>query len=238
MSDTVEWNYEGFQDRVASAVDAYDGAEVGERLADIARRGGCTAFNLRVHVHGERPDQAIAAGLQKVTEESQYQRLLISRPIFPLGRDIGYATACNTGGAIAGALVGGFGLLPLLTAPGEARHDWWALTQIARQAKDLIERARARKLLPEEYQGATFSVSNLGMFGIEEFSAVINPPEAAILAVGTIRIEPVVEGDAIVPGRRMRFTMSCDHRVIDGATGAKFMAAFKQVVENPLSMLL
>ena len=75
-------------------------------------------------------------------------------------------------------------------------------------------------------------------FGIEEFAAVINPPEAAILAVGTIRNEPVVEDAAIVPGRRMRFTMSCDHRVIDGATGAKFMAAFKAIVEAPVRMLL
>ena len=84
----------------------------------------------------------------------------------------------------------------------------------------------------------TFSISNLGMFGIEEFAAVINPPEAAILAVGTIRNEPVVRDGAIVPGQRMRFTMSCDHRVVDGAVGAKFMAAFKSIVEAPLNMLL
>ena len=84
----------------------------------------------------------------------------------------------------------------------------------------------------------TFSISNLGMFGIEEFSAVINPPEAAIMAVGTVREEPVVVDGAIVPGRRMRFTMSCDHRVVDGAVGAKFMAAFKTIVEAPLNMLL
>ena len=116
--------------------------------------------------------------------------------------------------------------------------DRKGVAEIAREVRDLAEKARDRKLQPEEMSNGTFSISNLGMFGIEEFSAVINPPEAAILAVGTIRNEPVVEGDAIVPGRRMRFTMSCDHRVIDGATGAKFMAAFKSTIESPLTMLL
>lgn len=116
--------------------------------------------------------------------------------------------------------------------------DRKGVAEIAREVRDLAEKARDRKLQPEEMSNGTFSISNLGMFGIEEFSAVINPPEAAILAVGTIRNEPVVEGDTIVPGRRMRFTMSCDHRVIDGATGAKFMAAFKSTIESPLTMLL
>jgi len=116
--------------------------------------------------------------------------------------------------------------------------DRKGVAEIAREVRDLAERARDRKLQPEEMSNGTFSISNLGMFGIEEFSAVINPPEAAILAVGTIRNEPVVEGGAIVAGRRMRFTMSCDHRVIDGATGAKFMAAFKSTIESPLTMLL
>ncbi|NNE17268.1 MAG: dihydrolipoamide acyltransferase, partial [Myxococcales bacterium] len=108
----------------------------------------------------------------------------------------------------------------------------------AGEVRDLAARARDKKLQPEDMSNGTFSISNLGMFGIEAFTAVINPPEAAILAVGTIRDEPVVEDGAIVPGRRMRFTMSCDHRLIDGATGAKFMAAFKRIVESPLNMLL
>jgi pyruvate dehydrogenase E2 component (dihydrolipoamide acetyltransferase) len=116
--------------------------------------------------------------------------------------------------------------------------DRKGVAQIAEEARDLAARARDKKLQPEEMTNGTFSISNLGMFGIEEFSAVINPPEAAILAVGTIRNEPVVEGGQIVLGRRMRFTMSCDHRVIDGATGAKFMATFKDIVEEPLTMLL
>jgi pyruvate dehydrogenase E2 component (dihydrolipoamide acetyltransferase) len=116
--------------------------------------------------------------------------------------------------------------------------DRKGIAQIAREVRELAARAREKKLQPEEMSNGTFSISNLGMFGIEEFSAVINPPEAAILAVGTIRNEAVIEGDAIVPGRRMRFTMSCDHRVIDGATGAKFMAALKSTLESPVTMLL
>lgn len=116
--------------------------------------------------------------------------------------------------------------------------DRKGIAQISEEVRDLAERARDKKLQPEDMSNGTFSISNLGMFGIEAFTAVINPPEGAILAVGTIRHEPVVADGAVVPGRRMRFTLSCDHRLIDGATGAKFMAAFKRIVESPLSMLL
>jgi pyruvate dehydrogenase E2 component (dihydrolipoamide acetyltransferase) len=104
--------------------------------------------------------------------------------------------------------------------------------------RELAARARDRQLAPEEMTDGTFSISNLGMFGIEEFTAVINPPEAAILAVGTIRNEPIFEDGELGVGRRMRFTMSCDHRAIDGATGAKFLATLKRTLESPLTMLL
>ena len=116
--------------------------------------------------------------------------------------------------------------------------DRKGVMQIAEEVRDLAARARDKQLQLEEMTNGTFSISNLGMFGIEEFTAVINPPEGAILAVGTIRNEPVIEAGNIVPGKRMRFTMSCDHRVIDGATGAKFMSAFKTLIEAPLNMLL
>jgi pyruvate dehydrogenase E2 component (dihydrolipoamide acetyltransferase) len=116
--------------------------------------------------------------------------------------------------------------------------DRKGLRRISLESADLIERARARKLLPEEYQGATFSVSNLGMFGIDEFTAVINPPEAAILAVGMTQEKPVVEGGEITVRRRMRVTMSCDHRVVDGAIGSAFLATLKEMLENPLAMVL
>lgn len=125
-----------------------------------------------------------------------------------------------------------------LMTPVVRDADRKGVAEIAREVRDLAVRARDKKLQPEEMTNGTFSISNLGMFGIEEFAAVINPPEGAILAVGTIRTEPVVQDGAIVPGRRMRFTMSCDHRVIDGATGARFLAAFKEIIENPLTMLL
>ncbi len=110
--------------------------------------------------------------------------------------------------------------------------------RIATEVRELAERARSRKLRPEEYTGATFSVSNLGMFGIDEFTAVINPPEAAILAVGAMTPKPVVREGEIVVRQMMRVTMSCDHRVIDGATGARFLQTFKKMLESPLSMLV
>jgi len=109
-----------------------------------------------------------------------------------------------------------------------------SLTDISQEAKELIARARSRKLNPDEYIGATFSVSNLGMMGIEEFSAVINPPEGAILAVGAVAEKPVVVKGQIEVGLRCHMTMSCDHRVIDGATGAKFLQTLKQILENPV----
>lgn len=112
------------------------------------------------------------------------------------------------------------------------------LRQISVEARDLIARARARKLAPEEYQGGTFSVSNLGMFEIDQFTAIINPPEAGILAIGQTVEKPVAVDGQVVVRKRMRVTMSCDHRVIDGATGAAFLGAFKAMLENPLEMIL
>ena len=113
-----------------------------------------------------------------------------------------------------------------------------SLADIGREAKELAEKARSRRLQPSEYTGSTFSVSNLGMFDIDQFTAVINPPEAGIIAVGSIVQKPVVVDGQLTPRRRMRITMSCDHRVIDGATGAAFLKTLKQMLENPLAMLL
>ncbi len=111
------------------------------------------------------------------------------------------------------------------------------LAEIGREAKELADKARSRRLQPPEYTGATFSVSNLGMFDIDQFTAVINPPEAGIIAVGSIVEKPAVVNGALAPRRRMRVTMSCDHRVIDGATGAAFLKTLKLMLENPLAML-
>ncbi len=111
------------------------------------------------------------------------------------------------------------------------------LATIAAEARELATRARERKLKPEEYTGSTFSVSNLGMFGIDQFTAIINPPEAGILAVGAVEDKPVVVGEELVVRKRLRVTMSCDHRVIDGATGARFLQTLRRLVENPLMLV-
>lgn len=123
-----------------------------------------------------------------------------------------------------------------LVTPVIRDADRKTLGQIANQARELAARARDRKLRPEEMTGATFTVSNLGMFGVREFAAIINPPEGAILAVGTVRREPVVRGDAVVIGQRMSLTLSCDHRVIDGAIGARLLQALVQILERPISL--
>ncbi len=134
--------------------------------------------------------------------------------------------------SIAVALDGG------LITPVVRDSNLKTLQQISSESKDLIARARARKLKPEEYTGGTFSVSNLGMMGIVEFSAVINPPEGAILAIGSVEEKPVVENGQIIIGFRCRMTLSCDHRVVDGATGAKFLQTLQQILENPLLLAL
>jgi pyruvate dehydrogenase E2 component (dihydrolipoamide acetyltransferase) len=113
-----------------------------------------------------------------------------------------------------------------------------SLAQVAVEARDLVERARTRKLRSQELSGATFSISNLGMFDVTEFSAIINPPEGAILAVGAVRRVPVVDQDAVTVGRRMAVTLSCDHRVMDGAMGARFLQDVKRRLEEPLRLLL
>ena len=125
-----------------------------------------------------------------------------------------------------------------LITPVVRAADQKSLSQIAAEVRELAERARSKKLKPEEYTGATFSISNLGMFGIDEFTAVINPPEGAILAVGAMTPKPVVRDNEIVVRQMMRVTMSCDHRVIDGATGAKFLQTFKKILENPLYLVV
>ena len=112
------------------------------------------------------------------------------------------------------------------------------VSAIAQEIQALAVRARDKKLTPEEMEGSTFTTSNLGMFGIESFTAIINPPNACILAIGGIRDTPVVENGAVVAGKRMKLTLSCDHRVVDGAVGAQFMATVKELLESPLSLLL
>jgi len=116
--------------------------------------------------------------------------------------------------------------------------DTKTLSQISAEAKDFGKKAKEKKLQPADWEGNTFTVSNLGMFGIDQFTSIINAPEACILAVGGIRQVPVVKNNLVVPGNTMKITLSCDHRVVDGATGAAFMQTLKAFLENPVTILV
>jgi pyruvate dehydrogenase E2 component (dihydrolipoamide acetyltransferase) len=125
-----------------------------------------------------------------------------------------------------------------LLTPVVRNADRRSVVEINSDVRALAEKARSRKLMPDEYQGSTFTISNLGMFGIEEFTAIINPPNVAILAVGAAMQKPVVENGQIVVRDRMKVTMSCDHRVVDGAAGAEYLRTFKQYLEQPLRLVV
>lgn len=124
-----------------------------------------------------------------------------------------------------------------LVVPVVKNADTKQLSQITAEVRDFAGRAREKKIQPNEMEGSTFSISNLGMFGIEEFTAIINPPNACIMAIGAIRQEPVVKDGQIVVGNRMKVTLSCDHRVVDGAKGSEFLNTFKTYMQNPVTIL-
>lgn len=113
-----------------------------------------------------------------------------------------------------------------------------SLTQIGAAVKDFAVKARNKKLTPQEMEGSTFTISNLGMFGIESFTSIINQPNSAILSVGAIIEKPVVKNGQIVVGHTMKLTMACDHRTVDGATGSEFLLTLKGYIENPVTMLV
>lgn len=147
-----------------------------------------------------------------------------------LGDKIRYNEHVNIGVAIAvdeGLLV-----------PVVRFADGKTLSHISAEVKDFAQRAKAKKLQPKDWEGSTFTVSNLGMFGVDEFTAIINPPDSCILAVGGIQQVPVVKNGAIVPGNIMKITLSCDHRVVDGATGAAFLQTVKSLLEEPVRLLI
>jgi len=134
--------------------------------------------------------------------------------------------------AVAVAIDGGL-ITPIVRAA-----ETKGLAQIATETKDLAERARNRKLKPEEFQGGTFSVSNLGMLGIKSFASIINEPQGAILSVGVGDKRPVVRDGALAVATVMTVTLTCDHRVVDGAIGARWLAAFKAMIEDPITMIV
>ena len=147
-----------------------------------------------------------------------------------LGDKIRYNEHINIGVAVA--------VEDGLLVPVVRFADGKSLSHISAEVKDFAQRAKAKKLQPADWEGSTFTISNLGMFGIDEFTAIINPPDACILAVGGIQQVPVVKNGAVVPGNVMKVTLSCDHRVVDGATGSAFLQTLKALLEEPVRLLI
>jgi pyruvate dehydrogenase E2 component (dihydrolipoamide acetyltransferase) len=190
-----------------------------DRAAEMRRGINALDPELKISINDVIIKVAAAALIQHPEVNASFQEKFVR---YYEHADIGVAVAIEEG----------------LITPVVRSADQKSLSEIAAEVRELAERARSRKLKPEEYTGATFSISNLGMFGIDEFTAVINPPEGAILAVGAMSAKPVVRDNEIVVRQMMRVTMSCDHRVIDGATGAKFLQTFKKILENPLYLVV
>jgi len=147
-----------------------------------------------------------------------------------LGDKIRYNEHVNIGVAVA--------VEDGLLVPVVRFADGKSLSHISAEVKDFAQRAKAKKLQPSDWEGSTFTISNLGMFGIDEFTAIINPPDACILAIGGISQVPVVKNNAVVPGNVMKVTLSCDHRVVDGATGSAFLQTLKALLEEPVRLLV
>jgi pyruvate dehydrogenase E2 component (dihydrolipoamide acetyltransferase) len=190
-----------------------------DRAAEMRRGINALDPDLKISINDIIIKVAAAALVQHPQVNASFQEKFVR---YYERADVGVAVAIEDG----------------LITPVIRAADQKSLSQIAAEVRELAERARSRRLKPEEYTGATFSISNLGMFGIDEFTAVINPPEGAILAVGAMSAKPVVRDNEIVVRQMMRVTMSCDHRVIDGATGAKFLQTFKKILENPLYLVV
>ena len=125
-----------------------------------------------------------------------------------------------------------------LLVPVIRNADQKGLSQISLEVKDFVGKAKDKKLQPADWEGSTFTISNLGMFGLDEFTAIINTPDACFLAIGGIHAVPVVKNHQVVPGNIMKVTLSCDHRVVDGATGAAFLQTLKELLESPLKILI
>jgi pyruvate dehydrogenase E2 component (dihydrolipoamide acetyltransferase) len=125
-----------------------------------------------------------------------------------------------------------------LVVPVVRFADNKSLSHIGAEIKDLAQKAHDKKLQPSDWEGSTFTISNLGMFGVEEFTAIINPPDACILAVGGIKEAPIVKNGQVVPGNTMKVTLSCDHRAVDGAVGSAFLKTLKGLLEDPVRILV
>ena len=190
-----------------------------DRAAEMRRGINALDPDLKISINDIIIKVAAAALMQHPQVNASFQDKVVR---YYDHADIGVAVAIEDG----------------LITPVVRSADQKSLSQIAAEVRELAERAKSRKLKPEEYTGATFSVSNLGMFGINEFTAIINPPEGGILAIGAMTAQAVVRDGQVVVRQMMRTTMSCDHRLIDGATGAKFLQTFKKILENPLYLVV
>jgi pyruvate dehydrogenase E2 component (dihydrolipoamide acetyltransferase) len=188
-----------------------------ERMNSVAPKDGPRAYKLSVN---DFAIKALALALQQVpAANATWTEAGTLRHRYS---DIGVAVAIEGG----------------LFTPIIRHAELKSMSEISNEMRDLAERARKRRLAPHEYQGGTTSISNLGMYGIKSFDAVINPPHATILAVGMGEKRPVVVGDKVEVATLVTCTLSCDHRVVDGAVGAELLNAFKQLVEDPVRMLV
>ncbi|MFT3925071.1 MAG: pyruvate dehydrogenase complex dihydrolipoamide acetyltransferase [Myxococcales bacterium] len=189
-----------------------------------------------VRVRGELNERLAASGEKISLNDLVIKASAVALRLFPranasfLGDSIVYHDRVDI--SVAVAVPDG------LLTPVVRGADRLGVLAISQTVRELAARAKDKKLKPEEMQNGTFSISNLGMYGIDEFSAVINPPEGAILAVGAVRDEPVLKQGSVVAGKRMKLTMSCDHRVVDGAVGAEWLKVLRGLLESPASMLL
>jgi pyruvate dehydrogenase E2 component (dihydrolipoamide acetyltransferase) len=229
-----------------SAVESFEWVPVSPMRKTIARRLAESKFSaphfyLNMEVDMDRAVESRARLNQDTATKISFNDLVVKAVAMALphhpavnaswqGDNIRYNRHVHLG--VAMAVEEGL-LVPVVRF---ANHK--SLSQIAQETASLADRARQKKLQPADWEGNTFTISNLGMFGIESFTAIINPPDACILAVGAIRQEPVVRNGELAVGHRMKLTLSCDHRVVDGATGASFLQRLKNLLEEPLRMLL
>lgn len=242
----VKRDIEGYGGPAISGVESFEDREVSQMRKTIARRLAESKFSaphfyLTIEINMEPAVQAresINAAIEPV--KISFNDLVVKAAALSLQKHpqvnaswhgdfmrfnkhvhIGVAVAVDEG----------------LLVPVVRFADQKTLTQIGGEVKEYAKKARDKKLQPQDWEGNTFTISNLGMFGIDEFTAIINPPDACILAVGAIVDKPVVKNGAVVPGKTMKVTLSCDHRIVDGAVGSAFLKTFRMYMENPVVML-
>lgn len=230
----------------ASAVESYTEENVSQMRKTIARRLAESKFTaphfyLTMEINMGRAVEARAAMNAATGSKVSFNDMVVKATALALkqhpkvnsswqGDTIRYNHHVHMGIAVA--------VEEGLLVPVVRFADTKTLAQINQEVKTFAEKAKSKKLQPSDWEGNTFTISNLGMFGIEEFTAIVNPPDACILAVGAIREVPVVKNGAVVPGHTMKLTLSCDHRVVDGASGSAFLQTLKAMLEEPVLMFI